>query len=67
MVTGLAVFQGRQVGSEDFYHGWDDYVRGFGNLTGEFWLGLKKDTSTNKQKSQVDLADFEVGNTIYIY
>ena len=23
---------------EDFYRGWDDYISGFGDLTGEFWL-----------------------------
>ena len=34
------MFQGRQNASVDFYRGWQDYKNGFGDLNGNFWLGL---------------------------
>ena len=64
---GWLVFQKRLDGSEDFYRGWTEYKSGFGNLTGEFWLGLDKIhrlTSSGHYKLRVDLEDF-VGNTYY--
>lgn len=59
--------QKRLDGSVDFYRGWADYKRGFGNLNGEFWLGLDKMhrlTKTGKNRIRVDLEDTE-GNTAY--
>ena len=64
---GWTVFQRRQDGSVDFYRYWTDYENGFGNLTGEFWLGLSKIHRLTKEGSntlRVDLGDFE-GNTAY--
>ena len=62
---GWAVFQRRMDGTQDFYLYWDDYVRGFGDLKGEFWLGLSKlhrltasDPMANTAELRVDLADF---------
>ena len=32
------VFQRRMDGTVDFYRNWADYVKGFGDLNGEFWM-----------------------------
>ena len=55
------MFQKRLDGSVDFYLGWEDYERGFGNLNGEFWLGLDKIHRLTKEPSKlrVDLEDFD--------
>ena len=62
---GWTVFQKRLDGSVDFYLNWSHYKVGFGDLNGEFWLGLDKVhrlTSDNNSMLRVDLEDFE-GNT----
>uniref|UniRef100_A0A1X7SDQ6 Fibrinogen C-terminal domain-containing protein n=1 Tax=Amphimedon queenslandica TaxID=400682 RepID=A0A1X7SDQ6_AMPQE len=52
----------RQDGSVDFYRGWSEYEKGFGNLTGEHWLELRNIHRLTPQGSnylRVDLGDFE--------
>ena len=63
---GWTVFQRRMDGSVDFYRNWTDYQQGFGNLSGEFWLGLDKihRLTSTPTELQVDLQDFE-GNSVY--
>ena len=64
---GWTVFQKRLDGSVDFFRPWDDYKRGFGNLNGEFWLGLDKInrmTVSSRNKLRVDLEDLH-GATVF--
>ena len=60
---GWTVFQRRKDGSVDFYRNWTDYEEGFGDLNGEFWLGLSKMHRLTQDGTdytlRVDLEDFE--------
>ncbi|MEQ2233099.1 hypothetical protein ILYODFUR_018392 [Ilyodon furcidens] len=60
---GWTIIQKRQDGSQNFNQLWESYRKGFGNLNGEFWLGLDHIHSLSKQGEyvlQVELSD-EVG------
>ncbi|XP_029023544.1 tenascin isoform X3 [Betta splendens] len=57
---GWTVFQRRKDGSVNFFRGWKDYVKGFGDLNGEFWLGLDNLhnlTAMSRMSLRVDLRD----------
>ncbi|XP_036410154.1 angiopoietin-related protein 4 [Megalops cyprinoides] len=59
---GWTIIQRRQDGSVDFDQLWQAYQNGFGNLNGEFWLGLEKIRSLTKDGDyvlQVQLSDWK--------
>ena len=65
--AGWLVIQRRMDGSVDFYRGWSDYRQGFGDPSGEFWIGLETMhslTQNRTYKLRIHLGDFE-GNTRY--
>ena len=57
----------REDGSVDFTQTWDVYKKGFGNLTGEYWLGNENMAALTRQrlyKLRIRVWDFE-GETRY--
>ncbi|XP_038046855.1 ficolin-1-like [Patiria miniata] len=64
---GWTLLQRRQDGSEDFNRNWHLYTRGFGSLSGEFWLGNEFIHILTKQynyKLRVELTGWE-GQRLY--
>ena len=65
---GWTVIQKRMDGSVDFNRTWNEYKDGFGNLVGEFWLGLDKinrlTRNKTKNKLRVDLG-VKNGKTVH--
>ena len=70
---GWIVFQRRYDGSVDFYRNWTDYQQGFGDIHGEFWLGLDKihrltnKVGPNKARLRVELEDYNGNKTFADY
>ncbi|NXF11856.1 FBCD1 protein, partial [Smithornis capensis] len=64
------VFQRREDGSVNFFRGWEAYRDGFGKLTGEHWLGLKRIHMLTVQGSyelRIELEDFDNGTAFAHY
>ena len=67
---GWTIFQRRIDGSGDFYRDWIDYKNGFGDLNGEYWLGLDKIhrlSASGQNVLRVDLESFENETRYAIY
>ncbi|XP_024295280.1 fibrinogen C domain-containing protein 1-like [Oncorhynchus tshawytscha] len=59
---GWTVIQRREDGAVNFFRAWDAYRNGFGKITGEHWLGLKRMHALTTQANyelRIDLEDFE--------
>ena len=66
---GWTVIQRRVDGSVDFNRPWSDYEKGFGDLNGEFWYGLRTMnclTQTSQWELRVDF-EFENGTRSYLH
>eukprot|EP00795_Rhopilema_esculentum_P009198 gene9198-16872_t len=57
---GWVVIQRRVDGTVDFFRSWTEYKNGFGNMTGEFWLGndrIRRLTKNGDMMIRFDLQD----------
>nr|XP_020478432.1 microfibril-associated glycoprotein 4-like isoform X1 [Monopterus albus] len=64
------VFQRRMDGTENFYRPWKHYKNGFGNVAGEYWLGLENLfllTARKKNELRVDMEDWDKGQAYAHY
>ncbi|XP_052710351.1 microfibril-associated glycoprotein 4-like [Crassostrea angulata] len=62
---GWIVIQRRINGSVDFYRGWDDYKMGFGDPSGEYWIGLQNLHEITSQGKFILRIDMEFSSQNY--
>ncbi|XP_063961210.1 angiopoietin-related protein 7-like [Lytechinus pictus] len=65
---GWTIFQKRYDGSVDFYRNYNEYVRGFGDVEGEYWLGLDQLYLLAKDgvELRIDMVDYD-NNPFYAH
>uniref|UniRef100_UPI00398F29AB angiopoietin-1-like isoform X1 n=1 Tax=Pristiophorus japonicus TaxID=55135 RepID=UPI00398F29AB len=66
---GWMVIQHRKDGSVDFHRTWKEYKMGFGNPSGEYWLGNEMiflQTNQRQHSLRIELRDWE-GNQAYSF
>ncbi|XP_004079029.1 angiopoietin-related protein 1 [Oryzias latipes] len=56
---GWTIIQRRKDGSVNFFRNWDDYKSGFGNIDGEYWLGLESIYKLGRQGDYKLLVEME--------
>ncbi|XP_077469249.1 angiopoietin-2a [Stigmatopora argus] len=67
---GWTVIQKRFDGSVDFHRTWEEYKKGFGDPSGEFWLGnefVSKLTSEGSYSLRIQLSDWEDNSAFSLY
>ena len=65
---GWTVFMRRYDGSQDFYLYWNQYKEGFGNVTGEHWMGNDKlyyITNQKQYRMRMDATIWSTGEKKY--
>lgn len=68
--NGWIVIQNRYDGSTEFFRTWSEYKEGFGNIAGEFWMGLEKIyelTSSKLHELLIEMEDFNETKKIAKY
>ncbi|XP_060574939.1 fibrinogen beta chain-like isoform X2 [Ruditapes philippinarum] len=64
---GWTVFQNRFDGSVDFYRSFSAYMHGFGNIDGEYWLGLRFIEEMTRQYESVLRIDLLSANHSHVH